>query len=136
MTHTEHTPASQTFTRRRPSGPPGPPGTGAVDDRDDRGDGGSPARARRDPVPGKRRLPAAGACGRARRARIEPMAVRPLRDGRYVVETDGGTYVVDLEAADCTCPDHAIRDVRCEPPRGQAPRLPVSMTRLAGTDED
>ncbi len=24
----------------------------------------------------------------------------------------------------------------CEPPRGQAPRLPVSTTRLAGTDED
>jgi hypothetical protein len=42
------------------------------------------------------------------------MAVRPLRDGRYVVETDGGTYVVDLEARTCTCPDHAIRGARCK----------------------
>jgi hypothetical protein len=42
------------------------------------------------------------------------MAVRPLRDGRYVVETDGGTYVVDLAAATCTCPDQAIRHSRCK----------------------
>jgi hypothetical protein len=42
------------------------------------------------------------------------MAVRPLRDRRYVVETEGGTYVVDLEAATCTCPDHAIRGARCK----------------------
>ena len=28
------------------------------------------------------------------------------------------------------------REFAGEPPRGQAPRLPVSMTRLAGTDED
>jgi len=42
------------------------------------------------------------------------MTVRPLRDGRYVVETAGGTYVVDLEDGACTCPDHAIRDARCK----------------------
>jgi hypothetical protein len=42
------------------------------------------------------------------------MAVRPLRDRRYVVETEGGTYVVDLEAGTCTCPDHAIRHARCK----------------------
>jgi hypothetical protein len=42
------------------------------------------------------------------------MAVRPLRDGRYAVETDGGTYVVDLETHDCTCPDRRIRGARCK----------------------
>jgi hypothetical protein len=56
----------------------------------------------------------AGSTGRSLRARTEPMAVRPLRDGRYVVETEGGTYVVDLEADTCTCPDNAIREARCK----------------------
>lgn len=42
------------------------------------------------------------------------MAVRPLRGGRYAVDTDGGTYVVALEAQTCTCPDHQIRDARCK----------------------
>jgi hypothetical protein len=42
------------------------------------------------------------------------MAVRPLRDGRYAVETEGGTYVVDLDAHTCTCPDHRIRGERCK----------------------
>jgi len=42
------------------------------------------------------------------------MTVRPLRDRRYVVETDGGTYVVALGAGTCTCPDHAIRGTRCK----------------------
>jgi hypothetical protein len=42
------------------------------------------------------------------------MTVRPLRDGRYVVETAGGTYVVDLRARTCTCPDHQIRGARCK----------------------
>lgn len=59
-------------------------------------------------------LPADGATGRALRARIEPMTVRPLRDDRYVVETAGGTYVVDLERRRCTCPDSAIRAARCK----------------------
>ena len=48
------------------------------------------------------------------RARAESMTVRPLRDGRYVVETDGGTYVVDLTERTCTCPDQAIRHERCK----------------------
>ncbi|WP_372910319.1 SWIM zinc finger family protein [Salinigranum sp.] len=60
------------------------------------------------------RLPPAGATGRALRARTEPMTVRPLRDRRYVVETEGGTYVVDLDRRTCTCPDHAIRGSRCK----------------------
>ncbi|MFB6089696.1 MAG: SWIM zinc finger family protein [Halobellus sp.] len=59
-------------------------------------------------------LPAEGYTGRARRARAEPMVVRPLRDGRYVVETDGGTYVVDAARTTCTCPDSAIRGARCK----------------------
>ncbi|WP_200530951.1 SWIM zinc finger family protein [Halorubrum sp. LN27] len=42
------------------------------------------------------------------------MTVRALRDRRYVVETDGGTYVVALDAGTCTCPDHAIRGSRCK----------------------
>jgi hypothetical protein len=42
------------------------------------------------------------------------MAVRPLRDGRYAVETDGDDYVVDLEAVGCTCPDHRLRGARCK----------------------
>lgn len=62
----------------------------------------------------KTRLPADGTEGRSRRARVEAMAVRPLRDGRYVVETDSGTYVVDIDGRSCTCPDHAIRAARCK----------------------
>jgi|GEM_PF-175607 hypothetical protein len=51
---------------------------------------------------------------RSTRAATEEMKVRPLRDRRYVVETDGGTYVVALDAGTCTCPDHAIRGFRCK----------------------
>ncbi|MFB6194702.1 MAG: SWIM zinc finger family protein [Haloplanus sp.] len=62
----------------------------------------------------KTTFPAAGTEGRGRRARTEPMAVRPLRGGRYAVETDGGDYVVDLDAHACTCPDHRLRGARCK----------------------
>lgn len=62
----------------------------------------------------KTTLPADGHTGRSLRARVEPMLVRPLRDDRYVVETEHGTYVVDLDERDCTCPDHAIRDAACK----------------------
>ncbi|OYR74477.1 hypothetical protein DJ71_19235, partial [Halorubrum sp. E3] len=55
------------------------------------------------------------------------MTVRPLRDRRYVVETDGGTYVVALDAGTCTCPDHAIRGSRCKHLRR------VAMEVTAGT---
>ncbi|RLM50916.1 MULTISPECIES: SWIM zinc finger family protein [unclassified Halorubrum] len=51
---------------------------------------------------------------RAERALSEPMTVRQLPDRRYVVDTDGGTYVVALDAGRCTCPDHAIRGARCK----------------------
>lgn len=62
----------------------------------------------------KTTLPADGFDGRSLRARADPMLVRALRDDRYVVETDSGTYVVDLEGRDCTCPDHAIRGALCK----------------------
>ncbi|WEL24508.1 SWIM zinc finger containing protein [Haloferax volcanii] len=84
----------------------------------------TPASTRR-PVRRKTTLPSDGLSGRARRARVEPMAVRPLRDGRYVVETDGGTYVVDVEARTCTCPDNAIRHARCKHLR----RVAIEITR-------
>ncbi|ELZ87297.1 SWIM zinc finger domain-containing protein [Haloferax elongans ATCC BAA-1513] len=73
----------------------------------------------------KTTLPPDGLSGRSRRARVEPMAVRPLRDGRYVVETDGGTYVVDVDARTCTCPDNAIRHARCKHLR----RVAIEITR-------
>jgi len=64
---------------------------------------------------------------RSERALTEAMTVRRLPDRRYVVETDGGTYVVALDAGDCTCPDHAIRGARCKHLRR------VAMAVTAGT---
>lgn len=52
--------------------------------------------------------------GRTHRALTEEMTIRPLRDGRYVIETAGGTYVVDFEVPSCTCPDHAISGEYCK----------------------
>ncbi|WP_136589895.1 SWIM zinc finger family protein [Salinigranum halophilum] len=79
------------------------------------------------------RLPSAGTTGRALRARTEPMTVRPLRDRRYVVETDGGTYVVDIERRTCTCPDHVIRGARCKHLRRVA--IEVTERRVPAPDE-
>jgi hypothetical protein len=61
------------------------------------------------------------------------MTVRPLRDRRYVVETEGGTYVVDLDRRTCTCPDHAIRGSRCKHLRRVA--IEVTERRVPGPDE-
>ncbi|WP_309243344.1 SWIM zinc finger family protein [Halorubrum sp. Boch-26] len=61
------------------------------------------------------------------------MTVRPLRDRRYVVETDGGTYVVALDAGTCTCPDHAIRGFRCKHLRRVA--MEVTAGSLPAPDE-
>jgi hypothetical protein len=95
MTHTRNTPASET--------------AGAEGGRE------NPSPDLRQPTVRKARtLPAEGYEGRARRARAEPMTVRPLRDGRYVVETAGGTYVVAVDRSTCTCPDSAIRGARCK----------------------
>lgn len=59
-------------------------------------------------------LPDDGLTGRAGRARREPMTVRALRDDSYLVDTENATYVVDLDARSCTCPDHAVRGARCK----------------------
>lgn len=43
------------------------------------------------------------------------MSVLPLGDGLYEVESASEhTYLVDLEAGRCTCPDHVFRDARCK----------------------
>lgn len=43
------------------------------------------------------------------------MSVLALGDGLYEVESaSGSTYLVDLEAGRCTCPDHIFRGVRCK----------------------
>ncbi len=91
MTHHEYTPASTMYNTR-----PTPSGAAVGTDHDD-----------------AVRL-AAGTGSRGQRARTEAMRLRTLRDGRTVVETAGGTYVVDRAAHTCTCPDHAIRGVRCK----------------------
>ncbi|MHC3436500.1 SWIM zinc finger family protein [Natrialbaceae archaeon A-gly3] len=52
---------------------------------------------------------------RSRRARTEPMSVLALGDGLYEVESaSDSTYLVDVEAGRCTCPDHVFRGVRCK----------------------
>jgi hypothetical protein len=52
---------------------------------------------------------------RATRAWTEEMAVRPLDEGRYAVDSESGaTYVVDLRARSCTCPDNRIRGQHCK----------------------
>jgi len=76
---------------------------------------------------------AAGGDGRTARALEEAMTVRPLRDGRYVVDTDGGTYVVALTEGECTCPDHAIRGAQCKHLRRVAHEVTAGAT--PGPDE-
>lgn len=52
---------------------------------------------------------------RAARAWVERMAVRPLGDSAYAVDSQSGaTYVVDFEDNSCTCPDHQIRNQICK----------------------
>ena len=52
---------------------------------------------------------------RSRRARTEPMSVLALGDGLYEVESASDhTYLVDLEAGRCTCPDYVFREARCK----------------------
>ena len=96
-------------------------------------------------------LPDLGALdGRSVRAWTERMAVRQLPDGRYAVSGESdATYVVDLEAGRCTCPDHEIRGERCKhvrrvalevtqrrvpPPGRRARRCAVCTTSLDRTD--
>jgi hypothetical protein len=62
------------------------------------------------------------------------MAVRPLGDGRYAVESKRDvTYVVDLDARRCSCPDHEIRGVRCKHMRRVA--IEITEGRLPAPEE-
>jgi len=73
--------------------------------------GGGGARTPKEPL-----VPDLGSMDdRSVRAWTEAMAVAPLGSGRYSVESQSNnTYVVDLLAADCTCPDNTIRSERCK----------------------
>ncbi|MCD2200596.1 MULTISPECIES: SWIM zinc finger family protein [unclassified Halobacterium] len=52
---------------------------------------------------------------RSRRARREELRVTALGDGTYAVESpSGNVYDADLDAGECTCPDHQFRGVRCK----------------------
>ncbi|WP_265109304.1 SWIM zinc finger family protein [Halosolutus halophilus] len=52
---------------------------------------------------------------RSRRARTEPMSVLALGDGLYEIDSASDhTYLVDLPAGRCTCPDHVFRNARCK----------------------
>jgi len=63
---------------------------------------------------------------RAARAWAERMAVRPVGDGRYAVDSQSGaTYVVDVPAGRCTCPDATIRGETCKHLR----RVAIEITR-------
>lgn len=68
---------------------------------------------------------------RSRRAWIEPMAVRPLGNGRYAVDSaSGATYVVDLPKGDCSCPDSEIRGALCKHARRVA--IEINQGRVPG----
>ncbi|RQG93201.1 SWIM zinc finger family protein [Natrarchaeobius halalkaliphilus] len=70
---------------------------------------------------------------RSRRARAEPMSVLPLGDGLYEVESASErTYLVDLEAGRCTCPDHVFRGVRCKHVRRIAIEITAGRTPPPG----
>jgi hypothetical protein len=66
---------------------------------------------------------------RAARAWTEPMAVTPLGGGCYDIETDHGTYTVDVPGRRCTCPDHRYRQERCKHLRRVA--IEINLERVA-----
>ncbi len=52
---------------------------------------------------------------RAARAWTERMAVRPLPEGNYAVDSQSdATYVVNPAAGSCTCPDSQFRGATCK----------------------
>jgi hypothetical protein len=51
---------------------------------------------------------------RSLRARTEPMSVTAFGTNLYEVATDSGSYLVDVGAGRCTCPDHQFRGARCK----------------------
>lgn len=80
------------------------------------------------PVPRTAHLPE-----RSRRAHTEPMSVLPLGDGLYEVESASDhTYLVDLEAGRCTCPDHVFRKTRCKHIRRVALEITAGRTPPPG----
>jgi len=91
-----------------------------------------------DPTPRRLPLPPGDLDDRSRRARTEAMSVRSFGTNVYEVTGEsGGTYLVDLGASRCTCPDYRFRDARCKhlrrvaievtegrvPPPGQVARV-------------
>jgi hypothetical protein len=52
------------------------------------------------------------------------MAVRAFGTNRYEVTTESGSYLVDVGAGRCTCPDHLFREARCKHQR----RVAVEIT--------
>jgi len=74
--------------------------------------------------------PPSGLDERACRARSESMSVLALGSGRYAVEGESGNgYVVAVDEGRCSCPDHAIRGVRCKHLRRVA--LEITSGRVA-----
>jgi len=71
---------------------------------------------------------------RAARAWVERMAVRPLPDERYAVDSESGaTYVVDHEVGRCTCPDSQFRGETCKHRRRVAIEVTTGRTPPPGT---
>ncbi|NHN43557.1 SWIM zinc finger family protein [Halorubellus sp. JP-L1] len=84
MTHTRNTPASGADEFDDRTAPPGPPSERDLDQR-------------------------------SLRARTEAMDVMGIGSGQYRVHSESGNdYLVDVNDRRCTCPDHAIRGVRCK----------------------
>ena len=88
---------------------------------------------------------------RAARAWVERMAVRPLPDGDYAVDSQSGaTYVVNPEAGSCTCLDSTVRGATCKhrrrvaievttgrvPPPGRHRRTCIACDEVAFVPED
>ncbi len=70
---------------------------------------------------------------RSRRARTERMSVLALGEGLYEVGSESDhTYLVDLEAGRCTCPDHVFRDARCKHVRRVAIEITAGRTPPPG----
>jgi len=61
------------------------------------------------------------------------MSVLPLGDGLYEVESASDhTYLVDLEAGRCTCPDYVFRKTRCKHIRRVALEITAGRTPPPG----
>lgn len=71
---------------------------------------------------------------RSRRALTERMSVRSIGRGSYeVVSASDESYLVDLPAGRCTCPDHRFRGERCKHVRRVA--IEITAGRVPGPDQ-